>query len=248
MRKRCTNFLLCFAPVLVLGLAAWAQTADMPLGDLVKQPKPEKRAARIITNDDLPQHPPEPGPTNESSPTVKAEPGTKQVDAKSKTAPESSAAAEDKEDKAKDKPSVASGSAPATTANAELAKRISALTEQEAVEQKIHDRLSDALQHPGGMSDAQRQTMAEALGQSEDALAVLREQRAILQGMQSALPGNQEDKASPTGGAPSEKTPEKPALAGDNEKPGQGSEGARATTGTSGQSGDAQQADKPVQW
>ena len=53
--RKTVLLLAVFVPV-----AAWSQSSTMPLGDLVKQSKPTRKAARVVTNDDLPAHPPEP--------------------------------------------------------------------------------------------------------------------------------------------------------------------------------------------
>jgi hypothetical protein len=39
---------------------AVAQNNQMPLGDVVKQPKPAKKASRVITNEEIPSRPEEP--------------------------------------------------------------------------------------------------------------------------------------------------------------------------------------------
>lgn len=203
MVNRCTAWLVRLTPVLALCLTGWAQSADVPLGDLVKQPKPVKRAARVITNDDLPQRPPEPSPA--SSPagsTSTANNGPAQGAPTSKTQPEAKEAksepgATQSDTSAENNPPAESksGQAAAKSENARINKRISDLDEQEAAEQKIHDRLSDALQH-SGMSDAQHQALVDALGQSEAELAGIHQQRDILKEFQATPPNKAEGDAS----------------------------------------------------
>jgi hypothetical protein len=202
-------------PVLALCLAGWAQSADIPLGDLVKQPKPARKAARVITNDDLPQHPPEPRPLatpansratptgepEKRTPTSKARPEAKEAMAESGSLDG---------DPAENNPAAGTKNEPptGTTANAGITKRIANLAEEEAVEQKIRERLSLALQQ-SGMSDEQRQTMVEALGQSEAALASFRQQRDTLKELLPARPTEEEDKASASERDSAEKPPQR---------------------------------------
>lgn len=40
--------------VLLLSVGTWAQESDQPLGDVVRKHKPSQRAARVVTNDEIP--------------------------------------------------------------------------------------------------------------------------------------------------------------------------------------------------
>ncbi len=59
--------------LLALAGSAWAQAPDTPLGDVVKMQKPARKAARLITNENLPKAPPETASESELPPAL-AEP------------------------------------------------------------------------------------------------------------------------------------------------------------------------------
>ena len=147
---RLALFLLALAPALV------AQSAPMPLGDLVKLPRPARKAARIITNDDIPERPPEAKPPAPQPPASDA--GSPAAEAK---------------------PS------PAPAANSPLAAQLTDLTKAAASEQQILERLQQALAR-SGMNEAQRQTIVDALAQSQDALKDNAAQRHTLESLLAA--------------------------------------------------------------
>ena len=74
-----------------------------------------------------------------------------------------------------------------TEAGALLAKRLAEVGQAEGSEQKLLERLKQALLREG-MSESQRKMLAEALGQSERSLADYRDQKRTLEGLLSARP------------------------------------------------------------
>jgi hypothetical protein len=73
------RFIWLTASVVFIGSALFAQPQSVPLGDVVRAPKPEKKAAKVVTNDDLPERPAGP-------PTATAE--SKQADNPAAKSPE----------------------------------------------------------------------------------------------------------------------------------------------------------------
>lgn len=162
MLLKSTSWLLALALAIPVSVSA-AQSGPLSLGEVVKQPKPAKRATRVITNDDFPERPPEPKPLAAEAAEDKASaPGAKTTAA---ATPGEHAADAD--------------------AKARLAKRLAELGKAEESEQSLLERLQQALLHEG-MSESQRNVLAEALGQSHHSLADYRDQKQTLENLLSA--------------------------------------------------------------
>ncbi|MBZ5627592.1 MAG: hypothetical protein LAO06_01865 [Acidobacteriia bacterium] len=69
----CPRFPLQLAGLVLLSSALFAQSQSIPLGDVVRAPKPEKKAAKVYTNDEIPSRPSEPPA---SPPAVKDSPAS----------------------------------------------------------------------------------------------------------------------------------------------------------------------------
>jgi len=133
--------------------ALWAQESDMPLGDVVKLPRPARRAARVITDDDMPQHPPVAAPA--ASTTGPLEHG---ADGKTKAA------------------------AAAAVKNQLLQERIADLKGAEAAEEQLASRVEQKLKEEiESLSPQQRQSLLDGLKESQTKLELYRRQRITLE-------------------------------------------------------------------
>jgi len=170
MLLRGTIWLIALALAVPVSVSA-LQSGPLPLGDVVKRPKPAKRAARVIANEDFPERSPEPAPAAAAPADDKASaPAAKSAAATTPVTPA--------------KPNEQGAD---SDASALLAKRLAEVGQAEESEQKLLERLKQALVREG-MSENQRKMLAEALGQSERSLADYRDQKQTLEGQLSARP------------------------------------------------------------
>jgi hypothetical protein len=157
--------------VLAAGMA-FAQAESIPLGDVVKQPKPAKKAARVITDDNF----------------VRAA----QVEPAAATSEKSNSPVNG-ESEAELEGKNAAAEAPK---NKLLAQRISDLRDAEALEEQVIKKLEGKLgDETEPLNAHERQTYSNALKQSQATLESYRKQRKLLEDIQLKADNEQGEQA-----------------------------------------------------
>ncbi len=124
--------------------SAWAQAPDTPLGDVVKMQKPAHKAARLITNEDLPKAPPETAGSESEAPAT-------QTEAEEGAAPPSVDEAAARVAELKRREGVES----------DFIKELEAKLEQEDLSEEQRRKLSDALEYTKARLEMYQQQRAE---------------------------------------------------------------------------------------
>lgn len=137
---------------------------DIPLGDLVKQGKPTKKARKIITDEDIPPRPPE------------------QVSSSTEPSAGASAASSGQDTASTDK---AKGSAPNSPEQQDVQKKIDDLKYSEEAEKRIVQKMEDALADPN-LSANRRRMYEETLSLSREQLEKFTIERQKLEQQRSA--------------------------------------------------------------
>ncbi len=168
------KMLVRFAILMVislLGIGAGAQEqskpGQIPLGDVVKQQKAGKKAKRVVTNDDIPQRPPEaaaPAAAEGTAATAQA--------------------AEDKGSNAGDAKSTAPKSADAQTREQKLTK----LKDSEESAKRLIQKMEESLTEPD-LTDNRRRMYEETLSHVRTQLEQIQKQRQELENQPAAKPG-----------------------------------------------------------
>ncbi len=159
MRTRVLSFWLLVLTVSVAAVA-WSQSASPSLGDVAKQ-KSERRAQRVVTDDDMPQRTPPPAAENAASGT----------EAKAEGQP-----GEDNEKTA----AAAQPGAANTRPNQYLSRRVADLRDSEAAEERIIKKLEEALKAED-LTDIRRKIYIDSLEQAHATLDSFRTQRQALE-------------------------------------------------------------------
>jgi len=133
--------------------ALWAQESTMPLGDLVKLPKPARQATRVITDDDMPQRSPAAAPAASAT-------GLQEYGAERKT----------------------KAAAAAAVKNLLLQQRIADLKGAETAEEQLASKIGQKLKEESeSLNPQQRQSLSDALTEARTKLELYRQQRSALE-------------------------------------------------------------------